>query len=645
MAAGLGLATGLLGIALAGRLPAVLSAHERVVVGLVVALVGVDLAGYRLAYWLSVSPLLVLVLTALAGIGAMLLAYPQLDTKTGPGSLRAMVLGKRPGALAAVILVLAAGLAFIYARAVQVTPQAWTVQYNNVWSDWALHASHTTTFAYGENLPPHNPLYAGTPLRYPFAPDFASALLLAGGWSLPAALIWPGWAAITLALVGLVLWAKRLAGGILAGAAAASLALLGGGLGFWFFFGDAARLGIGPALAHLPRAYDRFDTPVNIQWYTPILAYYLPQRSFVFGAAIVVAVLLLLTPVLLASALLREGIATLRARWPPRLGRQWPAFLLAGVLAGTLPWFHLHSLVVLGIVTAGWAILFPRTEWAVFFAAALLIAAPRLLFAIPGDASAPAELHYPRLQIGWLAGEDGPLWFWIKNTGAFWPLLLVALLSPAALGRRAQVILSPFLAVFLVANLVVFQPWDWDNTKILIFWYLAGAVAVGALLARLWGVGWPGRLAAAALWLSLVAAGALSLLQVLPGQGPSYLWFTHEEVVLAEQVRRATPPDAVFLTGDRPNNPVADLAGRTVVMSYRGWLWTQGIDYRTREADVGRMYAGEGDALTLLHRYGVGYVLVGPDELGTWHANLSFFDQQFRIVARTENYRVYAVPA
>src|SRR5207302_537356 len=77
--------------------------------------------------------------------------------------------------------------------------------YNNTWSDWSFHASYATTFVYGHNLPPQNPLFAGTPFRYPFAPDFASALLIGGGWSLPAALIWPSWAMTVLALSGLIL--------------------------------------------------------------------------------------------------------------------------------------------------------------------------------------------------------------------------------------------------------------------------------------------------------------------------------------------------------------------------------------------------------------------------------------------------------
>jgi len=201
------------------------------------------------------------------------------------------------------------------------------------------------------------------------------------------------------------------------------------------------------------------------------------------------------------------------------------------------------------IVTLTWALLFPRPAWFGFFAMMFVLAVPRLLMAVPGDPGAPPEHQYPRLLLGWLSGNDFPAWFWIKNTGLFWPLLLVALLSPLALKGRARLLLAPFVLVFLAGNLVKFQPWDWDNTKVLVFWYLGSAVAVGAVLVRLWRAGIAGATASALVWLTLVASGVLSMLQFLPPQGPSYVWFSAEEVRLAETIRTATPPRSVFVTG------------------------------------------------------------------------------------------------
>jgi hypothetical protein len=264
--------------------------------------------------------------------------------------------------------------------------------------------------------------------------------------------------------------------------------------------------------------------------------------------------------------------------------------------------------------------------------------------AVPGDPGAPPEHQYPRILLGWLSGSDFPAWFWIKNTGLFWPLLLVALLSPLALPKRSRLLVAPFVLVFLAANIVKFQPWDWDNTKVLVFWYLGGAVAVSAVLVRMARMHPLGAVGAAAIWLTMVASGVLSLLQYLPPQGPSYTWFTAEEVQLAAQVRRLTPPKAVFVTGERPNNPIADLAGRAVLMSYPGWLWSYGINYAQREADLSRIFAGGAQAVPLLHHYHADYVVIGPDELSTWHANVDYFSAQFRLVLQTPNYQVFAVP-
>jgi len=655
------LATGALGVAAAIRLPAFLTLGERLVCGLVMAVVGADMLGLLLALVVGLHgpvPLIVAALAAAAAL-ALLTGRPAWRENSALDWARGAWLPKTIAErrLLATLILLGAALAFLFGRAVEVTPAAWLAHYNNTWSDWSFHAAYTTSFVYGQNLPPQNPLFAGTSFRYPFAPDFASALLMAGGWSLPAALTWPSWAMATLALAGLILWARRLTGNLASGVIAVLLTLLGGGLGFWFFLGDAARLGLVTALAHPLQSYDRYPPPLNIQWYNPILSYYLPQRSFVFGAAIVMAVLLMLTAALQATPLLawRQALAgLLEAR--PRVGGQGAAFLLAGVLTGLLPWFHVHSLLVLALVTITWAVLWPRPAWLLFAAAVFLLAIPRLAAVIPGDVSAPAGLHYPRLDLGWLAnaGLSGfdlltlPVvwgWFWIKNTGLFIPLLGIALLTRFALPARSRLMLAPFLTVFVVANLVVFQPWDWDNTKVLVLWYLASGVGVAALLvfvARHWRVGW---IASTLIGVTLLASGALSLIQWLPPQGPTFTWFSREDIALAEVVRSSTDAHAVFLTGDEVNNPIPDLAGRAVLMSYRGWLWTYGIDYSRREQDIAEMYLGAPDSVDLLRRYGVNYVLVGPEEVSAWHADPGFFDRTLPLLTKTEHYRIYLVPS
>ena len=199
-----------LGAGLAAGGPPWLTAGERLVVGTTISVVALTGLGYLLALLLGTTVVVVLLLAAVGlAVGALLMArhLARIRAEFRPGSWW----------LFATVLILAAGMAYLFTRAVEVTPDAWLSHYNNTWSDWSFHASYATTFVYGHNLPPMNPLFSGTPFRYPFAPDFASALLIAGGFGIPAALIWPSWAMTVLALGGLILWGRRLTGGIGAG--------------------------------------------------------------------------------------------------------------------------------------------------------------------------------------------------------------------------------------------------------------------------------------------------------------------------------------------------------------------------------------------------------------------------------------------
>ena len=93
-----------------------------------------------------------------------------------------------------------------------------------------------------------------------------------------------------------------------------------------------------------------------------------------------------------------------------------------------------------------------------------------------------------RIELGWLAAPDPWLWFWLKNLGLFVPLSLVALMRGDTHWRLMPDVSSrASCRVFVIANVVVFQPWAWDNTKVLAYWFLAGCILVAALLSRCLG--------------------------------------------------------------------------------------------------------------------------------------------------------------
>ena len=96
----------------------------------------------------------------------------------------------------------------------------------------------------------------------------------------------------------------------------------------------------------------------------------------------------------------------------------------------------------------------------------MAIAIPQLLTQLGGGAGALSAF---RLQPGWVAGADPSPWFWIKNLGWFAPLLIVGLVTRRLVSERARRFLIAFMFLFVAANVAVFQPWDWDNHKFLVY--------------------------------------------------------------------------------------------------------------------------------------------------------------------------------
>jgi hypothetical protein len=492
-----------------------------------------------------------------------------------------------------------------------------------VYADWAAHLTYAGSFAYGANFPPQFPIEPGHPLSYPFLIDFLAACLVPFGTSLTSSLV------LTSGFLGLAfppvmyLAGVRMLGSRGGAALAVLVFVLSGGIGFVFFAGDLARLGPS-ALVHLPRLYTQ-DVPHNFQWLNPVLAWMLPQRSVLFGFSLA----------LIALALLWQA---LHEPDPPR----WRSFAFAGAVAGLSPIAHLHAYGTVVALAVFWAFFSPRRQWAAFFAPALLLGLPVVLWLASGGAAGV------RLQPGWLASsggnQDGPIWFWLKNTGLLIPLMAAAFawpgLLPPGLGRH----LVPIWLWFLVPNFVVFQPWDWDNTKFFAYWALLGALPVGALLARLLSRA-PGlRAVGVVLAASLMLSGVLDLARTLDWSVSSAPFADAGGLRLAAWTRAHTEPRAVFLVAPEHNHPVPTLGGRRVVAGYAGWLWTYGLpDWVQRTQNVDRMLQGEPDTPRLLRTYGVDYVVLGPQEVGGHRANRAYWDAHGRLVYEDGDYAVYRV--
>jgi len=195
----------------------------------------------------------------------------------------------------------------------------------------------------------------------------------------------------------------------------------------------------------------------------------------------------------------------------------------------------------------------------------------------------------------------------------------------------------PFALCFVVPNLLRLSPWIWDNIKFLVYWLVASTPVVALLLAHWWRRGaW--RSAAAASLVLLTLAGGLDVWRVV-SRAERHVIFDAAAVDFGLRLREATPPRALVLHVPTYRAPVF-LAGRRSLLGYPGHIWSQGLDAGTREADISRMYAGGPDAAELMRRYGVDYVMYGPEE-ATAYAEAEL--QGYPLVLTDVRYRLYDV--
>ena len=100
---------------------------------------------------------------------------------------------------------------------------------------------------------------------------------------------------------------------------------------------------------------------------------------------------------------------------------------------------------------------------------------------------------------------------------------------------------------FVIVNVLVFQPWDRDNNKLLVYWFLAVTILVAALVVRTWRRHRSAtvRFLLAAAVATLIAGPILENVAQWEGQG-RYLVLSAEQIALDGEIRDKTDAHALF---------------------------------------------------------------------------------------------------
>lgn len=493
----------------------------------------------------------------------------------------------------------------------------------STYGDLPMHLALIQALAQQGDFPPGFSLLAGqTVAGYHYLCESVSSVFLLLGSGLKLACLLPEFAALPAVFGGAWLLAKRL----LKSAGAASLAFwlffMGSGFGFVYFLGGEK--------GNFTRIFTAFyETPTNyvqenIRWVNPIVDLLVPQRATLFG-----------------WTLLFPALALLAAFALENRRRLWPAIAL---LAAPLPLTQTHAALALVLICG---VLFVRQlltdhsraallPWLALAAVCAVMWLPQMLGEIlPGVQGGERFL---RLSFNWANEGDNYFWFYIKNIGVVYLLLVPAFL---AAGKALRWFYGGGLAILLLSEFVVFQPNDYDNNKLLFVWHLLGCILVAGLLCRL-AKKLPKRAAGAALAGVLVFLATFgSVLTVGRELVSEYQQFSADAIAAGEWAKEETDPHALFLTGTQHINAVASLAGRTVLCGSPSYLYYHGLNYGEQQAAAKAMY--ETPSAALLEEWGVDYVVFSGFERSEFAADESWYQSNCTEVFRQGEYVIYQV--
>lgn len=532
------------------------------------------------------------------------------------------------------IFLISALIFLIFYKSIYVSDDSIIAGNRLVWVDWPIHISLISSFVFGNNFPPQNPLHAGGVTTYPFFIEFLSAILQSLGATLKNSLVAPG-IIFTLTLIYLLYAFGRIFFD------KCSVAILGiyvglfwGGLGFIYFFRDLTQSSNFLQTLFFPPNEYTFYSQYNLWFFTPLYSELLPQRAFLLGSPIFFVSLILLV----------LGISK----------NSKSKILIAAYLTAILPFFHMHSFISAVIFAITYITVslidilktkskeklkrFLTTISIYYFLPILGLG----LIQLPFFLQVGSQSFAPSL--GWLKGDDNFFVFWLKNTGFFWPLWIIGFLKIK--NKIARNILISSLPLFILPNLFRFAPWAYDNLKIFTYWYLIGGFAVSTALVNFWHKNYLGKILAVLLFITLTLSGLLEIIRIINTDKTKIPLWNKGDIEFSKVIIERTEPESTILTAAIHDHPVTSLSGRNIVIGFPGNAWSWGYsDWQQREQDVKSMFkADHTTAPALLKKYNVDYVLIGPRERNFEpQLNENYFSQNFETVAVGSDFKLFQV--
>jgi hypothetical protein len=454
----------------------------------------------------------------------------------------------------------------------------------NNYGDLPLHITYIQSFVKGMTFWPENPIYSATKLHYPVGVDFFSAMLLKLRITLESSMPLMGFFSACLFVCVLLKWAG------------------GFGIGAFLFSGGLSALGF-------LQNFEWKDYQAELAWKSLPLALYIPQRGFLY--AFPVGLLLLWS-------------------WQKRFVKNEKAlpFWLEGLFWGLMPLFHLHSFIALSLFFAVWAVWSKKIKEALpILAVAFIPATLEVLFLTEFFTQASLIWFKP----GWMIQSDtfpilieskhlivrgyqslyNVIYFFFNNFGLYIPLTMIAWKHAKKNKRKdLQMLLYPSLALFLICFFVMFAPWEWDNTKLMVWAYLLLLPVLNEIIQTEFKL-----LARRLLLFGLFFTGAITCLSAY--HRPEVDIHKVDEVTYVCAALKDLPQGDVVAVSQTFNHPVA-LCGQQMLMGYAGHLWSYGIKSSEREEKFKIFMNGSQGWQEIAKQLNIKYVFWGAREVSNF---------------------------
>ncbi|PIS35298.1 MAG: hypothetical protein COT36_03195 [Parcubacteria group bacterium CG08_land_8_20_14_0_20_38_56] len=528
------------------------------------------------------------------------------------------------------------------------------------YGDIPFHMTQVSYFIHQTPFELQNPIYLGDKLTYPFLINLLSSSFFTLNHNYLFSFHLPSFILAIAGIVLVYLFISRFIRNVSIRICSFLIFFLGSGLGFLRILGDSSiwlKKGffeIINYILHLPYPivvfYDAVFPEQNIVWSSFLTMFLMHQRAFFFGLSV--------------------GVLCLFIFYLAYKEKEKKIFYFGGILLGLSPLVHTHTFVALSLISSGFLLsaLIKKQKFLIsgFFKLmliGLLIAFFCLSLIHLNQKFSSGFLVF---RLGWMM-EKGSLgailycpaakvhileWFsfiW-QNFGPFFPLFILAVLyfffkKRGSFGQKENFILPLILTSFIILlaiNVIKFQPWDFDNNKILAYFLLMGSVLIGCLFERLKFKGI--KFLFLILTFFMIISGIIDAFSRSSLASPQlYDIFDSKDRLLANWILENTGPGHTILNSSHHLNLVSSLAGRPVLMGYPGWLWTHGIKYQEREKDIILMFSGAPEAKNLFKEYSINYVMIGPKERDSFTVNEDFFNLNYPVLIEIADTKIYQI--